>query len=373
MSRNIVPRTNKGADLGTPAKNWNMLHADAVILRGNNLQTILDSKTDKSILTDKGDLYVATDNGTITRLPRGIDGYILTTNSLKSEGLEWRPGDVRQLLTQNIEVTVGSGGDFNTINQALVYITSTYVPVYVSYTPNIYFCNAIIRLLPGFIMSEQVLVKSLDLSWIRILGSDAETIINRSALTRSFATSTSYPAFGAGYGGRLPFIEQLFTMDTSGVGAGRSGIYLHVGSEAFVAPGKGVKNAGDTGIVVMRGSKALISETIFSGAGNNGILLFSSTAEAVSINVSGAASNGILATQASTINATLANVSGAGNYGISAEHGSIVNACDANASSTGNFGFYVYGGSIINAIGASGSLRQTANQLLYTGIIFNSI
>jgi len=116
MSRNIVPRVDKGADLGTPEKNWNKLHTDAIILRGNDLKSSLDRKTDLDILTTKGDLYVATDQGVVTRLPRGSDGYVLTTNSLKPEGLEWKSGDVRQLLTSNITVTVGDAGDFTTIN-----------------------------------------------------------------------------------------------------------------------------------------------------------------------------------------------------------------------------------------------------------------
>ena len=43
MARNIVPRTNKGADLGTPAKNWNTVYADSVIannVQGENLKAV---------------------------------------------------------------------------------------------------------------------------------------------------------------------------------------------------------------------------------------------------------------------------------------------------------------------------------------------
>jgi len=63
-------------------------------------------------------------------------------------------------------------------------------------------------------MSEQVLVESLDLSWIDITGADAETVINRGALTTYWGAG--YPAFGAINGGFLPIIGQLFNMGTSG-------------------------------------------------------------------------------------------------------------------------------------------------------------
>ena len=86
MGRNIVPRINKGADLGTADKNWNRLFADAVVLRGSDLQSLLDGKTDLETLTAKGDLYVATGGGMITRLPRGADGYVLKSNSIAQKG-----------------------------------------------------------------------------------------------------------------------------------------------------------------------------------------------------------------------------------------------------------------------------------------------
>lgn len=93
MSRNIVPRANKDADLGTQSKNWNKLYVDAIALQGEELKPIIDGKVDKTILQDKGDLYTATAPGEVVRLPRGADGFFLTVNSSKPEGLEWKSGD----------------------------------------------------------------------------------------------------------------------------------------------------------------------------------------------------------------------------------------------------------------------------------------
>ena len=167
MSRNLVPRVDKGADLGTQLKNWNKLYVDAVILRNKNLQTLLDGKTDLKTLTNKGDLYVATNAGEVTRLPAGTDGYVLKANSGAPEGLMWGPAGARQELTGNITVTVGDNGDFPTINAALENVVALYYPKYISGRN----CPRVtINLLPGFVMNEQVLVDSLDLSWITITG-----------------------------------------------------------------------------------------------------------------------------------------------------------------------------------------------------------
>ena len=109
MGRNLVPRINKGADLGTEIKNWNRLYADAVILRNRDLQALLDGKTDLTTLTAKGDLYVATDAGVVTRLPAGADGYVLKSNQGTTTGLMWGPAGARQELTEDMLVTVGGG------------------------------------------------------------------------------------------------------------------------------------------------------------------------------------------------------------------------------------------------------------------------
>lgn len=320
MSRNIVPRVNKGADLGTSEKNWNRLYTDAITLRGSDLKTTIEEKVDSNMLTAKGDLYVATGPGAITRLPMGVDGYVLRSNSLKAEGLEWTSGDGRQPLLQNITVTVGSGGEFSTINQAINSITSLYYPKYI---PGIGTYKATIRLLPNFIMSEQVFVNSINLSWIEIMGDDAETIINRSALVELMPDN--YPAFLAYNGGFLPIINQLFNMDTSGDSYGRHGIFVSNNSNAIILPHNGIKNAGHFGIY----------------ASNN-----------------------------SNITARFANASGAGEYGIYAAWNSSINAESANASGAGIHGFNIYEASFINAIGATGTIPVTANTLTANGIIF---
>jgi len=343
MSRNIVPRVNKGADLGTAEKNWNRVFADAVILRGNDLKMLLDSKINSDMLTTKGDLYVAADAGVITRLPAGADGHVLRSNSIVPNGLEWAQPEARQGLTNNIVVTVGNGGDFNTINAALESLVSLYYPKYISGGN---YPTVTITLLPEFVMNEQVLVQSLDLSWITINGIDDETEINRSALTTNFAGG--YPAFGAENNGFLPVIGQLFNMNTSGTGTYRDGISLRNNSHVTVASGCGIKNAGSSGIYATANSSANVRSANFSGAGVIGCN----------------------AAYCSTISAHYVNASGSKGDGISASEGGIVFAEEADASNAITYGFRVWHGGIIVAHGASGTLSESKNTLTVQGIIF---
>ena|GEM_PF-7041169 len=52
-------------------------------------QTALDGKTDKSTLTTKGDIYVATAAGMVTRLGVGADNQILVADSTQIGGIKW--------------------------------------------------------------------------------------------------------------------------------------------------------------------------------------------------------------------------------------------------------------------------------------------
>lgn len=385
MSRNIVPRVNKGADLGTPIKNWNRIYTDAVTLRGNDLQSILNSKTNLATLLAKGDLYVATDAGVITRLPRGQDGYILTTNSLKTEGLEWVSADIKQPLLSHIYVSVGSGGDYETINQAIENITALYTPKYksligVSQSSEDYhleisiFPKVSIRLLPGFVMSEQVLINALDLSWITIEGDDDETIVNRSAMTKSDIAGRPC-VFGVDGGGVLPIIKQLFRIDTSS-SSQVNGIVATASSIAIVAPNCGIKDASHIGLYALSGATIAADATIFSGAGMYGIYAErGSKISAYRSTATNATSIGIFATEGSMINAREANASNSAGDCFRAVGGSVINAEGANGSISGfdNYGFRVMSGAIINANGSTGSTSPAPNTLTSNGIIFKEV
>jgi len=274
------------------------------------------------------------------------------------------------LQAADILVTVGTGGDYPTINAALEYL-SKLQPVYASAG-----ITATINLLTGFVMAEQVLVRGLDMGWVTITGADAETTITNTALTTDFTTAVygfdSYPAFGVSKGGVLPRIDQLFRFDVANVGGEKRGIMaVGAGSSADVLAGAGVNDAGTDGIYADNGSTIYAEGAVASGAGSYGINASSgSTINAEGANASGAGTYGILATRGSTINAGGANASGAGTYGILATSGSTINAKGADASGAGSYGINASSGSTINAGGATGTLSQAINTVTNNGIIF---
>jgi hypothetical protein len=274
------------------------------------------------------------------------------------------------LQAADILVTVGTGGDYPTINAALEYL-SKLQPVYDSAG-----ITATINLLTGFTMAEQVLVRGLDLGWITITGADAETTITNTALTTNFTTADygfdAYPAFGASKGGVLPRIDQLFRFDVANVGDSKLGIMaVGAGSSADVFAGAGVNDAGAHGILADRSSTINASGANTSGAGTYGIYATKgSTINADSADASGAGDRGIYAARGSTINAEGADASGAGNRGIVANDGSTINAEGADASGAGNRGIVANDGSTINAYAATGTLSQAINTVTGSGIIF---
>lgn len=163
-------------------------------------------------------------------------------------------------------ITVGAGGDFTTINDALK-AASRLRPDYVSKGLNVE-----VRLLSGFIMVEQVFIVQEDLSFVTVTSVDTEVVIQRSAINQNNGNSSNnwrtgtFPAWCAMRGGKLPFLKTLFSFDNSGTGTGTVGVYLFEGAVGVIARGCGVKNAGWRGLYI-DGAWAYARETIWTGAG----------------------------------------------------------------------------------------------------------
>lgn len=116
-------------------------------------------------------------------------------------------GSTPKLISTDIIVTVGDGGDFISITLALEYLSKmrpTYKNVGVSAT---------VKLLPNFVMREQVVVVGIDLSWITITGEDAKTTIDGTYITEYFRYHA--PSAFYGFDGALPTINQNFYLDTT--------------------------------------------------------------------------------------------------------------------------------------------------------------
>lgn len=253
-------------------------------------------------------------------------------------------------------ITVGTGADFATINEAL-QVASRFASDYTFDVQRLEHFRVEIRLLAGFVMAEQVFVVGQDLGYVHITSVDAVVPITRSALNQNYGGSGqnwrngTFPAFCAARGARLPVIKALFEMDTSGDGIGTVGVYVFENSSAVIFRNCGVKGAGWRGLYV-DGGYAYARDTIWDGSG------FAGGPEGFSGGVR--ASNGavVMARGASAKNCAAggywsaaygtvadADFSGATGIGLGVQGGSKVVGAATKADNCGTYGFYVANGS----------------------------
>ncbi len=288
--------------------------------------------------------------------------FVERTNHLKRR--------IEDLATRAaLEVTVGVGGHFPTIGAAMSYLSDrrqAYVPGGASVTA---------RLLSGFVMMEQVLVSSVDLSWVTILSQDPEVTIRRSALVTALSEgAAAFPAFGAQAGGALPRIGCLFNMDGTGPAKGRHGISLISGSRASVAAGAGIKNSGGHGISATIASIVAANSAIFTGTIGDGVNAFGgSVINVAGATITGGAGYGVIAQNGARIIAVSAALTGNVLGGARATTGAEVVAnlanCRTGASDSSN-DIYVLTGGRISANGATGGKSQAVNTITANGLIF---
>jgi hypothetical protein len=265
-----------------------------------------------SLIRHNGEFFISlTDLNEIEPVNDGINWKRIITQDVLDEAtqsvtnvIESNGSAVR--VSSDITVTVGSGGQYTTINEALEYLSTLY-PLYKNTG-----VTATISLLTGFVMAEQVLVRGLDFGWVTITGVDAETTITHTALTTAF--EGRYPAFGVNKGGTLPYINALFNMNY-GAGVGntaenKDGIYAHgAGSSANIGNAKGVINAGSCGIHAT--NSALINGymTASSGAGYYGVAAsFNAEVTVYALNADACGVCGVNAAQGGKINCNSAKI-----------------------------------------------------------------
>ena len=171
------------------------------------------------------------------------------------------------VVDEEIVVTVGSSGDFSTIESAVEHLSRLRIGFSQS-------ANSVrIRMLSGFAMEEQLFLFGINLSWIVLEAEDATVPIVRSALTRETDLGES-PAFYAESGAFLPVIGCQFEMESSGSAAERHGIVLGAATGCQVRSGCGVRNAGGIGLKMRAGATASAGFSDFSGAnGSNGVVV----------------------------------------------------------------------------------------------------
>jgi hypothetical protein len=258
-------------------------------------------------------------------------------------------------VSANLTITVGSGGDHSNLNEALADASKLY-PLYVNegFTVEI-------KLLSGFEMEEQVLVRGIDLSWITITSEDAEVTIIRSDLTQSFGRFSHRPAFGGDFGAKLPVIDCLFNMDSSGDSENRHGIAVYRVSTAIVLEGGGFVNCSGRGILSDSQSKAYAREGKFYGAGDYAAMAHDNAFLDVRLADCSNSNNGVSGENASMIAGDGVDVSGATNKGIRIKEGCFCTFGAADASNCGDSALEAIESSVVHAGGINASNSGSAS------------
>lgn len=264
-----------------------------------------------------------------------------------------------------IEVTVGTGGQYASVTAALAALSTKVARRYRKEG-----VRGRVRLLTGFVMAEQIIIRDgLDLSWVEIVSDAAEVTVNRDAIT-TIVRESRRPVFSAVDRGVLPVIRCKFRLGTGtlssvdGVAAFHGGRGLLGETSGFIGFSRNIgvycgseinlyiqdltietipstrpdfSGALDTAAYVSFNSRLGMPYGKFDGAGNHGVLvIWGSHADlyrATALNVGGC---GLYARDGATANAREMDVSGAGQHGFYALHGSRINArCQSQGSGYG--------------------------------------
>lgn len=159
-------------------------------------------------------------------------------------------------------VTVGDSGDYLTVNDAIFANARLKPPV--NKVRNL----VEVKLLTGFVFSEQLIIYNTDLSHIVITSEDPIVKISRAALndpSLSYLAKSNFPAFGIMENSTGPTIDVLFDMDDTGEQLNRTGVLVNQNSFIAISPGKGVNNAGYRGLHISN-SRAMANGANFDGA-----------------------------------------------------------------------------------------------------------
>lgn len=206
--------------------------------------------------------YSVEHNGITYQLLNNLADVTLSEPGITSD---WSEINQKIRVTADVTVTVGTGGDYSSINEALDFFANRY-PAHTNTADGI---TGEINLLAGFIMNEQVIVPNHDFSWVKITGVDAITEIERTSTVIPIAIGTGedtiYPSFAAINGGQLPVIAQQFNVNASpSASTGRTGIFLWNTKSPTIIDFGGVNSTGEFGLYARNASVILKGDVSFS-------------------------------------------------------------------------------------------------------------
>ncbi|WP_410688785.1 hypothetical protein [Campylobacter lari] len=228
-----------------------------------------------------------------------------------------------KLLTQNLEWSVGTGGKFTNINDALSE-ASKYSKVH-KVTGSL----ITLKLKSGFVFNEKIAIANQDLSFVIIESEEAEVGINASSSV--FGSSETSILFKGNYA-LMPVLRIMVNLDTKSVGNKKVVLTHLFQSYGVITGGKGCKNAAWDALMCEGGSTLFADGCIIENAGYDGV--YCGPGARVSVNnatIKSSARYGLLARSggyisavgAKLINQTNPNVNGTPSYALKCEQGII--------------------------------------------------
>ena len=284
------------------------------------------------------------------------DGFITKT---KLNELVGGINDINsKTLTADVTKTIGVGGDFTTINLALIWCRSL--------IPNGH--KVTLQLMAGFVMAEQILLENLDLGFVTISSVDATVMVTSSAISTVFIVGN--PIFG-GIDSIMPVIDVYFKLDNIASSNTISGLNLKgMLSYCKINTGKGFEDLNFRPILSWEGAKikanGFIAKNCKGGiqASNNGEIL----ALSCNINTIYDPTN-VYAYSGAKINISSAVLSTVGLVNISCENSEVISTYATCSGATYKDVVTTEGG-VVKFNNSTGTLSQTANTITENGIIF---
>lgn len=255
---------------------------------------------------------------------------------------------------ENIVVRVGVGEKYITINEAISFLSRKKLKY-----DNSGF-NAEILLKSGFVITEQIYVKDIDLGFITISSEDEIVKCDASSFVTNLNEEpygdSGYPLTSAslftGYGNAvMPTINILVDFEkTHSTQSNTNGLTLVYGAIGRIARDKGFINSGGGGVSILEGSRLYATDTIIKNSTNNNISCFRGSyilfragiatgsgeygayldnaciMDCISANFSDNAESGIWAGGQSIVSANRMIANNCGRHGISADNCSIIDA-----------------------------------------------
>lgn len=268
------------------------------------------------------------------------DGAAAISTALTNLGLGELSSQYIKQAREPLEITVGDGGDFGSLSSAI------YAASEMRFVASAKNSGVKIRLLPGFVLSEQVIIDFADLSFITIAAVDTVGI-EHSALT--VAVDEYYPALCARNGARFPIIDVLFNMSRNGQEQDKTVAILAygAGSSVKVSAAKGCINSFGAGLIASHGASFSADYSVWNDCGGDGVSVYAGATGSAKFAMADRCYNGFLS-NGGVLDATSAQAQSTRSAGFASRKSGVLNAEFADGQNGLNYGFYAAVSSLLN-------------------------